>query len=117
MRSQDRSNLACAEPAMMPRWLAIISDAQSPTSDEIKADRREVPDGHAWRRQSCADGRNLSLILRRERGCLGVVEANRSEPVAGGDAVMEMVKKAGAIRDVRHGIERLLQRGEGIGMC
>src|SRR5690349_3434923 len=117
IRSQDRSNLACAEPAMMPRRLAAISDAQSPTSDEIKTDHREVPGNHAWRRQSCADGRNLSLILRRERGCLGVVEANRSEPVAGSDAVMEMVKKAGAVLDVRHGIERLLQSGEGIRMC
>src|SRR5437764_9309168 len=95
VRSQDRRNLARAEPAMMPRRLAVISDAQSPTSDEIKADRREVPGSHAWWRQSCADGRNLSLILRRERGCLGMVESNRSEPVAGGDAVMEMSKKAG----------------------
>src|ERR1700759_1006130 len=90
---QDRSNLACAEPAMMPRRLAVISEAQSPTSDEIKTDRREVPGSHAWRRQACADGRNLSLILRRKRGCLGVVESNRSEPVASGEAVMEMLKE------------------------
>src|SRR3954469_10132217 len=101
---------------MKPRWLTISIDVQYPTPDKVKTHRREMSDSHARRWQARSNGRNLSPILRRERRRLRVIEPNRGEPVAGSHAIMQMLQKMGAIFDVRRGIERLLQIGEGIGM-
>ena len=45
---------------------------------------------------------------------MGLAAKRHAGPL--GNAVMQMPQKAGPVFDVRGGIERLLQRGEGIGM-
>jgi hypothetical protein len=100
---------------MKPRWLTVFVDPQYPTPNKIKTYRREMSGRYAWR-QARSNSRNLSLVFRRECRGLRVVEPDRDEPVAGGNAVTQTPQEAGAVFDVRCRIERLLQSGEGIGM-